>query len=243
MPPARAKQEVCMSEKLISCKACGKEIARSVKICPHCGKRNKKQWWTVALILFLVIITLSVLGNITGENKTVSDAVSKAPSSVPSNEKRQNAGIWVIGNGIDEFGDETGEKYIASKNVINGTFRNSATQNSKLDVQLLYTDKNGLAMQLFEYGKDFGIPAIAIGMEEIAVSIQDGNGERYSLPGSMSQSWLYFNDKETVKEILMMGGNIKFRITIDTIGVRSYYSFDITNADGFDTIYNQYKEK
>jgi hypothetical protein len=240
-----------MPELLIQCKACGKEIAKSAKICPHCGKRNKKPWWQTALIVFAVIIVLSVIGNMTGKDRTSPNATpvvaasasnsetKDTPSSVPA---RQSTGIWVMGNLTDEFGEKTGEKFITSRDLIRGTFSNPATKDSRLDVQLQYTERTGLVMQLFEYGQDFGSPATAIGMEKITVSIQDGNGERYSLPGSMSQSVLYFNDRETIKEILLAGGNIKFRITISMVGVISNYSFDITNASGFDTIYGQYTE-
>ena len=31
-----------MKKKLISCKACGQEIAKSAKRCPKCGAKNKK---------------------------------------------------------------------------------------------------------------------------------------------------------------------------------------------------------
>jgi RNA polymerase subunit RPABC4/transcription elongation factor Spt4 len=48
-----------MSE-MINCKACGKEIAKSAKACPHCGKKNKKPLWQkliiVAVVLAIVII-------------------------------------------------------------------------------------------------------------------------------------------------------------------------------------------
>lgn len=52
-----------MSKKMISCKACGQEIAKSAKVCPHCGAKNKqplfKKWrfWAVIVILFVVIGT------------------------------------------------------------------------------------------------------------------------------------------------------------------------------------------
>jgi RNA polymerase subunit RPABC4/transcription elongation factor Spt4 len=59
-----------MAEKMISCKACGKEIAQSAKICPHCGKRNKRPRWQIALIVFAVIVVLSVIANTNGISNT-----------------------------------------------------------------------------------------------------------------------------------------------------------------------------
>lgn len=45
--------------KLITCKACGAEIAKSAKSCPQCGAKNKKpivkKWWFWAILVILVI--------------------------------------------------------------------------------------------------------------------------------------------------------------------------------------------
>ena len=42
-----------MSKKLIKCKSCGADIAKSAKTCPHCGAKNKKN---TALGIILVIV-------------------------------------------------------------------------------------------------------------------------------------------------------------------------------------------
>jgi len=64
--------EEVMAEKMILCKACGKEIAKSAKTCPHCGKRNKKSKFLSFLIVIGVIILIfnvpKILNNIS-ENK------------------------------------------------------------------------------------------------------------------------------------------------------------------------------
>jgi hypothetical protein len=234
-----------MSEKLIKCKICGNEIAQSAKICPHCGKRNKRPWWQIALIVFAVIIVLSIIGNMPKTNTSNSTPnvpitdTTDANSTVRNN---NNPGIWEIGEYEDQFGNKTGEKFITPKSMIRGKFSNPATENSDLDVQFIYSDKDGVTIRLYEYGKQLGSPATAIGIEKVNIAIQDGNGQQYNFTGGMSQTWMFFdlNDRETVKQILLAGGNIKFRIIIDTVGVISNYSFDITNANGFDVVYQQY---
>ncbi|MBP3633275.1 MAG: DUF4352 domain-containing protein [Oscillospiraceae bacterium] len=78
-----------MSKKLISCKACGAEIASSAKSCPHCGAKNKKpifkKWWFWAIILVILIASCSAGGNdgseespatITNQVQTVNTAES-----------------------------------------------------------------------------------------------------------------------------------------------------------------------
>lgn len=45
--------------KLITCKACGAEIAKNAKCCPQCGAKNKKpifkKWWFWVILVILVI--------------------------------------------------------------------------------------------------------------------------------------------------------------------------------------------
>lgn len=52
-----------MANKMITCKACGKEIATSAKNCPHCGAKNKKpffkKWWFWLIIAFVFIVMVS----------------------------------------------------------------------------------------------------------------------------------------------------------------------------------------
>ena len=48
-----------MSKKMVSCRTCGADIAKSAKVCPSCGAKNKKpiykRWWLWVLVVLLVI--------------------------------------------------------------------------------------------------------------------------------------------------------------------------------------------
>jgi hypothetical protein len=232
-----------MSENLINCKVCGKEIARSAKVCPHCGKKNKQPVWKIVLIVAVVVIMLSIIGNMPSSRTSNTPEASTAdtPGSNSSVTRSNNLGIWGLGEYEDQFGNNTGEKFIAIRSMIRGKFSNPVTENSDLDVQVSYSEKNGMIIQMYEYGKQLGNPVSAIGMEKITIAIQDGNGQQYNFIGGMAQSWMFFNinDRDTIKHILLAGGNIKIRITIDVIGVISNYSFDFANANGFDVAYQQ----
>ena len=52
-----------MSNKLIKCKSCGREISANVKECPACGAKNKKPiykriwFWIIAIIVILGVAT------------------------------------------------------------------------------------------------------------------------------------------------------------------------------------------
>ena len=51
-----------MNQKLRRCKVCGAEIAKTARLCPHCGAKNKKPIYMRAwFILLLIILTLFVI--------------------------------------------------------------------------------------------------------------------------------------------------------------------------------------
>ena len=51
-----------MNKNMTTCKACGQEIAKSAKTCPHCGAKNKKpiftKWWfwLIIAVIFIEIV-------------------------------------------------------------------------------------------------------------------------------------------------------------------------------------------
>lgn len=53
-------------EKLINCKVCGAEIAKSAKTCPKCGAKQKKH---TLLIVASVLFCFFIIGQVFGENK------------------------------------------------------------------------------------------------------------------------------------------------------------------------------
>ena len=61
--------------KLKNCKYCGEEINKRVKICPHCGRKNKKpfykRWWFwgLATYFFFLSIGVGVLENSSGPSQ------------------------------------------------------------------------------------------------------------------------------------------------------------------------------
>lgn len=64
-----------MSNNLKPCKACGQEIAKSAKCCPHCGAKNKKpiftKWWFWLIVVILIGLIAST-GEGTSNNSSAS---------------------------------------------------------------------------------------------------------------------------------------------------------------------------
>lgn len=61
--------------KMVKCKTCGEEIAKSAKVCPKCGAKRKRHTFLgiILAILGLLLIMAAVGGNSTSSNNDPSD--------------------------------------------------------------------------------------------------------------------------------------------------------------------------
>lgn len=62
-----------------------------------------------------------------------------------------NTGIWNIAYYVDDFGEPTKKGYIRNPSYIRGTFSNTATQNSDLNVRFLIDSATDVSIMLYEY--------------------------------------------------------------------------------------------
>lgn len=66
-----------MSKKMTNCKACGQEIAKSAKACPHCGAKNKKpifkKWWFWVIIVVVLFAAIGNSGSDTNDEGTTNN--------------------------------------------------------------------------------------------------------------------------------------------------------------------------
>jgi len=62
-------------EKLKKCKTCGKDIAKSAKVCPHCGAKNKRKSKLIGVLAILGLI-ISIIWGISDANEGVKRASS-----------------------------------------------------------------------------------------------------------------------------------------------------------------------
>ena len=147
-----------------------------------------------------------------------------------------NTGIWRVGHYVDSFGEPTKEGYITTKEYIKGTFSNTATQNSDLNVNFLITDSNDVDVQLYEYaGRN---PVKAYSVDDYTVQIQDKDGNRNTLKATNGSDRLSFGREGSriVHNALMKGGNVKFYIIEDNTPTTKY-RFEISNADWYENAY------
>ena len=74
---------------LIECKACGKEIAKGVKKCPHCGKDQRNWFMRHKIMTFiLVIIVIGIISSLAGGGEeTATDSTSNSGGTTEQTEK------------------------------------------------------------------------------------------------------------------------------------------------------------
>lgn len=156
-------------------------------------------------------------------------------------ENLNNTGMWSVGYYVDEFGEKTNQAYISNTMFVEGTFSNTATQDSKLNVDFLISNSDKISFQLYEYAGNN--PVKAYSTDNYRVLIQDNEGNRYKLTAANYSDRLTF-DKTTSKEvhnILMKGGSIKFKV-IESKTPTTQYEFTILKADWYENAYKKLQE-
>ena len=153
-----------------------------------------------------------------------------------------NTGMWSVRHYVDEFGEPTKQGYITNTSSIKGTFSNTATQNSRLNVDFLISGSYKISIQLYKYAGNN--PVKAYSSKSYRVLIQDKDGNRLKLRATNYSDRLSF-DKTTsrkVHNIFMKGGTVKFKIVeIDT--PTTEYEFTISKADWYKNAYRKLTEK
>lgn len=161
-----------------------------------------------------------------GGNDTPTTQGATEISTPEPNETKNTA--WAIGDGKDDFGDLTGDKFIAG--MVFGSFSNTATNNSELSVGIVcYLLPNGnpsFLIRLQEYGD---LAATYLASDDIILKTRiDGNDNEYILIGQPPNGLLMINPMEDTsieffnalydgKEIscIIDIGSSKYRFTID----------------------------
>lgn len=71
-----------MSEKMCTCKACGQQVAKSAKNCPHCGAKVKKV--SPILIAIIAIVAIAIIASSGGKDSS-DNVAGTTPTKVQFN--------------------------------------------------------------------------------------------------------------------------------------------------------------
>lgn len=145
-------------------------------------------------------------------------------------------GIWKEDYYVDKYGDKTKQDYVYA--YATGTFSNSATTNSKLEVEWLF-DIDGANLKLYEYGSSL-IKGYLSSTEYYEVSAKNEKGKEIEITASLEKNSdrLAMRDEKKIYNILSSGGIVKF-VIINKESRINKYSFSI-NADGFKNMWDKH---
>lgn len=154
------------------------------------------------------------------------------------------AGIWSVNYYVDDFQQPTDEWYITTNSTFSGTFSNSATTNSKLEVQVL-ADAEDIAFFLYEYGRSQVKNPSSNYVDEYDITMRTADGTDHSLSGTVycggDRLMIEGTDMDTVLAAMKDGGTISFHI-VESERTTTTYLFSL-EASNFSQVYEEISGK
>lgn len=135
----------------------------------------------------------------------------------------KDLGMWTLDRYVDEFKQYTDEWYIKAKNNIEGTFSNTATNDSELSVRWLI-DKKDVALMLFQYGK-YQVKTSGNYERKYNIYMLAPDGEKFTLHGTLYTDRIYvgIGDKQKVLDTFSKNGPVTFRIVEEDNPTTNYF--------------------
>lgn len=154
--------------------------------------------------------------------------------------------VWEIDNYIDDWGDDTESKYLAT--VVDGTFSNSATTGSDLTTCVFF-DKDHFWFRLLEYSGDTTPSIYSSSQIQIMMKVDDSKYTAVlssSAANSKDDIYVYDGDGDSgymftslLNVLKSERSEIKIKIAIvDKYGTPQEFNFVISGV-GFNKVYNK----
>lgn len=130
------------SNKMKICKTCGTEIAKSAKVCPKCGAKQKKP---VGLIILAVVVVIGLIGAFgSGGNNKSSGGSSSSSQSAPAAAQQNEAveetitytevGIAEMLDALEKNAAAAHDQYIDQYVAVTGRLSNIDAQGSYISI-------------------------------------------------------------------------------------------------------------
>ena len=220
-----------MENNTKKCPKCMTEIDKKASVCPNC-KADLRNWfvkhWIISIFLWLFVIWS--ISNNSLENYTT-DWINNSWTNANITESNINW-IWQKWYYVDSFWDKTEDSYITTKNNISWTFSNTATQDSRLKVNLMINSSDDINIQLYEYASNN--PVKAVSYESYNLYIRDKDWNKIEMTASNSSDRLKVKNASKLHDILLKWWKIQF--IINKTDFPSEYKFTIENADWYSNI-------
>lgn len=201
------------------CKHCGKEIAKSAKVCPYCGGKNlppiyKRPWFIVIILLFILGLIFS------GSSK--SNTTSQSHTSSTSTKQET---IYAIGDAIATDKYEITITEVEEKDTVGNAYMNSTASEGGVYVSVNIKLKNISDKPL----NSFEFPTIRL---------IDGNDTKYS--SDISATSYYAVEKDPDHKVL---SDLNPGITVTDVKVFEISSDSYSSGSWFVSIDNKLKVK
>ena len=135
---------------------------------------------------------------------------------------------WEIGNYVDEFGEETEERFLHQ--TVSGTFSNSATTNAKCAYFIEHNKKEKvLGISIYPYDGNSMESFYEDTFQD--VKIKKPSGELVTIEAFCFEGIIYFDYEEYVQlmDALKEKGEYKVAMTYNTDSTQSSYRFKFNN--------------
>ena len=149
---------------------------------------------------------------------------------------------WVYSYYVDnQFGEVTNEWYVTTSEYLNGTFENTATENSELLVELIYDCNDEITIFLYEYGnKDNLVKNSSPTYKDYyTIVIKNEDGKTYEARGQMwpgdDRIFVIDTYHSTVLEMMQTSETIRFYIQYED-SPTTQYRFDVDMNDFNDVV-------
>lgn len=151
------------SNKMTTCKSCGKEIAKSAKVCPNCGAKNKKPFykavwfWVLIVLIFALIGSCSVSDNDGGESKnnektSITSTTKPEKATVPTTAPTE-APIVYESVSVNDMMEALEGNALKAKDTYDDKYL-------EISGKLSIIDSNGAYISVFPTNNDFAIVGV-----------------------------------------------------------------------------------
>lgn len=171
--------------------------------------------------------------------KTSSFSSSAAPQPTAAAVVKK---FWELRYYVDKFGDYTKKGYLINSEKISGTFSNSATKDSPLNVNLMVNNPREINIMLYEYAREN--PVKSYGEKNYKIYVKDNSGKQHNLSATNYSDRLSLTSSSSKKlhDALLQGGQLTFMIEETEYGITEY-KFTISNSDNYKETITQLPKK
>lgn len=148
-------------------------------------------------------------------------------------------GNWEINYYVDEFKEPTSEGYISNLELLEGSFSNSATNNSNLIAYFLI-DKKNVAIVLYEYSSCL-VTGSSSYPDKYDISVKC-NGIVTRFKGTNYSDRIYLDKTEAFLDLLKTEQPMKISIALDSDYFSTTYLLKDVITAGFNNAWNSLTE-